>query len=973
MNTKLNDDENANLLRTNSICPTPETELLDMLTACSKTNVKPEIVKALIDLGANLTYSNEEEWQAIHCAAHATNSSILKVVIDCMKRRKVDINTLQQGNNALHVLIKFGKSASKEQFNECAKILVEEGINVNLGDGKDISPILWAAGKGYKDVIKTILEKSPISVDLDSHKLRGKTAREIITSGNLYEGQLPEKIIDSNDRFDVLLKLIKTKNESGFIKYENDDIYFVDSNNTSKPLLQMACEKGLTKVVKHLIDKGADPYLKVKIENSYIKIAAEHGFHEIFKLLLNHYPKDQKPHLILTTLFKYYENKAFPEAGKDWTKCYRHFMEYIKRRRGILDTNKLDQSKNSPLHFKTNEPILDINESDQSENSPLYFEKNEDILDINELDQSKNSPLHYAMRYCEPEITEELLALGASLGAKNKFGVMPVQDMEPEKLEKHLDQCIQIDTEERKEKEDLRFTFNYRTLIPPEISFGSVGSRELLHETEVISYMSKAPEFKHLLTHPVIVSFLFMKWHRIRWLFYTNLTFYIAFFASLVVFIFTSYANVNPEDSLKEFFGMFSWITLLVTWLILLLRELFQVAVSPTKYFKNFENYIELVLIFITGFILFIPSPSEDTKKQLSAISILLAAFELVLLSGQHPKLSTNFVILRTVSYNFFKFLIWYSLLIIAFALSFYILFTNTQSKQGDETSEQKNEDFFKDPGISMFKTIVMLTGEFDLNFHTFPIMSKLIFVLFIFMIVIILMNLLNALAVSDTQIIKNDAELLGHIYRTQHIMYVESVLLGNILLRIILNKIKFLFCCCPFDIENTLLQPNKYEMKVSPNNDGQIEISVEDDNGSCSNIHLDKDTIRRTMSIVQARKQREIREKTKLRHELADTCGLCDKSCKNSFAIACNQCSIRYHIKCVDLTTARLNYYAADQWFCRKCKREVTTATKNQPRSSKAEQRDTKEYTINDIMHKLVYIEQNYVSLLEKFGPKAR
>ncbi|KAJ8927050.1 hypothetical protein NQ314_020537 [Rhamnusium bicolor] len=926
-------------IRTNSICPTPEAVLLELvqkndreniirlienntsllnhiyhpeynkpilLIACSEENIEAETVKTLIDLGADIHYSSDidEEWEAIHFAACSTKSDILKVIVQNL-RNPGDINALAKGNTALHILIKHGRSDLTEEFIECAKILVQEGIDVNLGDSNCVSPILWAAKRGYKDIIKVILEKSIVPVDIDSHQSRKKTARDIILTEKLYDGPLPERIDNNNENDEnILLKYLYSENENAFVNFKNGDIFnLVNADNTSSTLLQISCDKRLKRAVAHLIDKGTDPNLTTeKNRQTPIEIAAENGYYEIFEILLDH-PKILLPKTILITLLKYIDNEQFP--GINHAKCYDILLK------------KLESNKN--------------------------------FLDINEADESQNSPLHYAIRYAESDKVEELLQLGASLGCKNKYDVMPIQDIEPELLKKHLDSCIQFDLKGKKfDKEDFTVTFNYRTLIPPskkveynvgfetsdpETNFNHIITQELVAETEVISYMSKAPEFMHLLKHPVITSFLFMKWHRIRWLFYINLAFYITFFLSLVVYIFTSYANFNSEKStFEQIIIDVSWLILLATFFILVFRELFQIAVSPEKYFKNFENYIEIILISFAGSILFINHPSEDTKRILSSVSILLAAFELVLMVGQHPQLSTNVVMLKTVSLNFFKFLTWYSLLIIAFALSFYILFSENEANLGNEVSsenspstpknttlvselmvtgglnasstknsnknetaplniaeEDKEEDFFKDPGKSLFKTIIMLTGEFDagsMNFHHFPFTSSIIFSLFIFMIAIILLNLLNGLAVSDTQMIKNNAELVGHIARAQHIRYVESMILGNILPSKLLKSLSS-FCCC-FPISNNCSFPKtnplshrvclfphylNYELTVYPNKGGQICLPLpgkkkwslgKDCTCSCLYICLDKETIKRTNCIVQ-----EKREQLKIKQEV--------------------------------------------------------------------------------------------------------
>ncbi|XP_018573375.1 transient receptor potential cation channel protein painless [Anoplophora glabripennis] len=873
--------------RTNSICPTPEEVLLKsvlknevrnitrivesspnllshiygaeynkpiLLIACSEERVKAETVKTLIDLGADLYYSSDidEEWQALHFAAYSTKSETLRVVVENL-RNPGDINILAKGSNALHILIRYGKNDSLEQFVECAKILVREGIDVNQGDGDDVSPILWAAKKGFKEIIKVILESSDIPVDIDSHKSRKDTARDIIQRKNLYDGILPDKNDNQNDSdANILFKYLHSKNENAFLNFKGGDIFdLVNADNTSSTLLQVSCEKRLKRAAEHLINKGADPNSTTsKNRKTPIEITTDNGCYEIFDILLDH-PKTRVPKSVLVTLLKNIDNEELP--GISHSKCYDILLEKLHKHR--------------------------------------------DLIDINETDESKNSPLHYAVRYSDPEKVENLLQLGASLGSKNKYGVMPIQDIEPEVLEKHLDSCIQFDLKGKKfEKEDFSITFNYNTIIPPsekieynvafensdpETNLNHIVTRELVTETEVISYMSKAPEFRYLLKHPVVVSFLFVKWHCIRWLFYTNLAFYIAFVLSLVVYIFVWYANFsNTENSsFENFVANLSYGIFFLTYIILIFRELFQMTVSPNKYFRNFENYVEIILIFFTGCILFVSNPVDDTRRILSSVSILLAAFELVLMVGQHPKLSTNVVMLETVSLNFFKFLMWYSLLIIAFALSFYILFSEAEVDNKNNTeNDDGEEDFFTDPGKSMFKTIVMLTGEFDagsLNFHHFPITSKIMFALFIFMIAIILLNLLNGLAVSDTQQIKNNAELVGHIARAQHIRYVESMLLGNILPKNIFKRIND-FCCCFSEASNCNFRISKplakkaclfphyldYKLTVYPNKYGQIYLekrqSIFGKNciGSCAYIYLDKETIKRTNRIIQERRE---------------------------------------------------------------------------------------------------------------------
>ena len=93
---------------------------------------------------------------------------------------------------------------------------------------------------------------------------------------------------------------------------------------------------------------------------------------------------------------------------------------------------------------------------------------------------------------------------------------------------------------------------------------------------------------------------------------------------------------------------------------------------------------------------------------------------------------------------------------------------------------------YFDGPWTSIVKTITMFVGE--LEFSDIPIdpdskiswFSFSFLVVFVFFIVVILMNLLNGLAVSDTGMIMEKAEIVSHTTRVETISYMESVLLGD-------------------------------------------------------------------------------------------------------------------------------------------------------------------------------------------------
>lgn len=356
----------------------------------------------------------------------------------------------------------------------------------------------------------------------------------------------------------------------------------------------------------------------------------------------------------------------------------------------------------------------------------------------------------------------------------NHFGVPPVADISMSTLSQYFDDCIQT----RKERtNEYTLDFDYRCLMSRDAYHADRRKRFMAQENremDVFRYIAGNKSLKHLLKHPLLSSFLYLKWHRIRYILYLNFAFYILFYLFLNSYILystrarvrqisntstNSSEHINEEGSNFRTLQVFTGITMVC----LAIREILQLVSSPYHYISSLENWLEISLITL-GFITL-----SGVSTQVDAIVILLSAWELVILIGKHPRMSTGIEIFKAVSLNFIRFLFLYAVLILAFALAFFTLF-----KDEDDTN-------FPDPGHSLFKTIIMVTGEFDANdipFVSHPVLSHLVFMLFIFLIVIVLFNLLNGLAVSDTADILGKAELIGLISRIQILCYIENIVI---------------------------------------------------------------------------------------------------------------------------------------------------------------------------------------------------
>lgn len=366
----------------------------------------------------------------------------------------------------------------------------------------------------------------------------------------------------------------------------------------------------------------------------------------------------------------------------------------------------------------------------------------------------------------------------------NKFNVPPIADISAHTMLRYFDDCLQTRRDRANEYE---IEFNYRCLMPHDVLEERDKACRETREMEVFEYIASNNGLKHLLKHPLLSSFLYLKWHRIRHFLYANFAFYVIFYLVLNAYVLsmTYYPRIENGTQIRSdrFLGgtlrgvwyqsSTLWSATALMLLLFILREVLQFVSCVKRYLMSFRNWLEMTLIALTVALLC------GAGVEIGAVVILLSAWELVILISQYSRLCTGIEMFRTVSFNFLRFLFPYLFLIVAFALAFYTLF-----KEGDDTS-------FPDPGLSLFKTVIMLTGEFDANdipFISYPIWSRIVFILFVFFISIVLFNLLNGLAVSDTAEILSKAELVGHISRIHLITYIESMAVDK--------SFRHCFCC---------------------------------------------------------------------------------------------------------------------------------------------------------------------------------
>lgn len=111
---------------------------------------------------------------------------------------------------------------------------------------------------------------------------------------------------------------------------------------------------------------------------------------------------------------------------------------------------------------------------------------------------------------------------------------------------------------------------------------------------------------------------------------------------------------------------------------LILLREVLQLVLySKYKWYKDFENYLKAALIGVTCVTLFVRDIQPQMYRYyLAAVTIFLSYMELMLLISRHPVVSVNVYMFKQMIYNYLKLCLWYAAFVLAFAVSFYLTFT---------------------------------------------------------------------------------------------------------------------------------------------------------------------------------------------------------------------------------------------------------------------------------------------------------
>ena len=377
--------------------------------------------------------------------------------------------------------------------------------------------------------------------------------------------------------------------------------------------------------------------------------------------------------------------------------------------------------------------------------------------------RSGKTPLH---RATTPKIVRILLNYRADSTIKNHKGISAYDALfqENDELpEVVMDSYIRTNKKES-ESSDLLYVYD--------LSFFKHTKYEMSRHASMIEYGSK------LLFHPLTEAMTRLKWsihpkmiylfHFVKLIFALSLTWMVdsKIHKNPLIGNTTSTDDIINSTTMKfqetschlheNKYDLVAYILVAISVLVLVFAELKQMFENITAYFLNWKNWSDLIMI-ITAIVFlsvdfdcfFDVQRGEVPSVELSAISVFLAWFNLVLLLGYIQTVGIYIYMFINVTKTLLFFILIYLPALIAFALCFYVL-------APDELKA------FDTPFKSVLKIMAMMIGEleYEENFlnndgHNQPIRTRIVLarimsVAFVCFATIVIMNLLVGLTVSE-------------------------------------------------------------------------------------------------------------------------------------------------------------------------------------------------------------------------------
>lgn len=573
-------------------------------------------------------------------------------------------------NNHLHCLLSEMSSTNYAKISKLIKVLVQHGCSPNLLNDKKETPLMLIFRKSFDLELKTSL----IKFICENADVNFSLCRHILPLLGMEESE-----IKKSWSFECMIQQLNDENDEEFLnKFEHFKINSAHLVNDLERFLKVAIEKNLVQTVKIILDCIKNQNYdrsNGKFQMNFVVLAAKHGRAKIFSMFFKSIDLDLKNKLTGKNLL----HEILSSIEIDTVELHEMFSLVINDDRCTLEM-------------------------------------------INSEDKSFKSPLYYACFHQYNDIAMTLLKKGAYIGSKYVIELLNLN-----LVQSFLDKCL---VRRKNHKDESEILIDYQFLLPPQKKNSGIPISKL----EALKNISKDPKLKQVLKHPVMSSFLDLKWNVVKWLFYVKSALH---FMSLAFLVFTLSYFLKKFTFYSSHRQMWIVAISITIFSALLFSAMFDFFATFRTYFFKLSNWLDILMI---GTIIVTITKTFDNNYKRSVLDFHNdrekhifyefladlqkgAAYLMIIVSGQCIKIvgSSIYVsIYRKVSSTVFRLFLMYSFVFVIFALSFQILFNankrNEQFEELENISQKINQSCEKFTSAS--EALPHLRNEYNESFY---------------------------------------------------------------------------------------------------------------------------------------------------------------------------------------------------------------------------------------------------------------
>ncbi|CAG5020767.1 unnamed protein product [Parnassius apollo] len=679
---------------------------------------------------------------------------------------------------SINVLLQYGasvrclNSAGKTPLHVCVKKELEEPLQILANYSyKDADPFMAMVDVKDKEG-HTVLQAAVEAAWVPGVCIALEAGADVTMKAN--DGETPIHSAAALGNLDVLTEILSVAKQKDFIDCQNE--------KGETPLFK-SITRGHNECVVTMLQEGASIKITLPGDVNVFHVAAENGSLEILKTLLEF--NDDITQVMINSLTANDRRGYGPihfAVFNNHVQCVKLLLS--KNADVRLRTTSNPEQSSTPLHIAAVKNHVEVAKV------ILRFDK----TTIHEVNSMGWFPLHSASHHGSREVINRLLQEGADLSGytegPKKYRRTAI-DMIINNLSKPTEflegifnsyistNCLSF------QESSCEIKIDYRILMPTTCEIEQMKVIEALLKT------GNRYGQKRLLVHPLLESFLYLKWKALLPFFYTIIAFYSLFVSSLTLFIVSVFFYKDTERIAPFWLNPNIWgYIVYATIFLVLCQELLYMNVKSNKYFLQVETWVKFGSIgfatILPPAILVTPWFLSEWLRHVATLALLLSWLELMFLLSRFPNVGYYVLMFGKVASNVIRILFTFAFLIIGFTLSFMIQFHSHIP--------------FEDPWAAFVKTMVMLTSEFEYEalfeedqskeLATSRTIVRVIFLIFLILAGIVLMNLLVGVAVNDI----NDLEILGNVRRlakqVEFLSILDSLFYNKLFSKILPEKV---------------------------------------------------------------------------------------------------------------------------------------------------------------------------------------